>query len=68
MNLNFTIVTAPSGKAVHVAAVVNPVTGSGTWTDSVGNTGNFALGAPGSGSPRPLPASGIGASAIARRT
>lgn len=64
VNLNFTIVTAPSGKAVHVAAVVNPGTGSGTWTDSVGNTGNFALGAPGSGSPRPLPASGIGASAI----
>lgn len=64
VNLNFTIVTAPAGKAVHVAAVVNPGTGSGTWTDSLGNTGNFALGAPGSGSPRPLPASGIGASVI----
>lgn len=55
VNLNFTIVTAPSARAVHVAAVVNPGTGGGTWTDSAGNTGTFALGAPGSGSPRPLP-------------
>lgn len=64
VNLNFTIVTAPSGKAVHVAAVVNPGNGSGTWTDSAGNTGTFALGAPGSGSPRPLPSSGLGVASI----
>lgn len=64
VNLNFTIVTAPSGKAVHVAAVVNPGNGSGTWTDSAGNTGTFALGAPGSGSPRPLPASGLSVGSI----
>lgn len=41
--LNFTIVTAPSGRAVSVSAVLSPATGSGTWTDSEGNTGTFAL-------------------------
>jgi len=65
VNLNFTIVTAPSGKAVHVAAVVNPGTGSGTWTDSVGNSGTFAIGASTLGLPaRPLPASGLGTAVI----
>lgn len=64
VNLNFTIVTAPSGRPVHVAAVVNPGTGSGTWTDNGGNTGVFALGAPGSGSPRPLPTTSIGVASI----
>lgn len=64
VNLNFTIVTAPSAKAVHVAAVVNPGTGGGTWTDSAGNAGTFALGAPGSGSPRPLPTTTIGVASI----
>ncbi len=64
VGLEFTIVTAPSGKAVHVSASISPATGSGPWTDSVGNTGNFALGSPGSGSPRPLPASGVGPASI----
>ncbi len=64
VGLEFTIVTAPSGKAVHVSASVNPGNGSGSWTDSVGNSGTMALGAPGSGSPRPLPASGLGAAVI----
>ena len=64
VNLNFTIVTAPSGRPVHVAAVVNPGTGSGTWTDNGGNTGVFALGAPGSGSPRPVPTTSIGVASI----
>ena len=64
VGLEFTIVTAPSGKAVHVSASINPANGSGPWTDSVGNTGNFALGSPGSGSPRPFPASGVGPATI----
>ncbi len=64
VGLEFTIVTAPSGKAVHVSASINPATGSGPWTDSIGNTGNFALGSPGSGSPRPFPASGLGAATV----
>lgn len=64
VGLEFTIVTAPSGKAVHVSASVSPATGSGPWTDSVGNTGNFALGSPGSGSPRPLPTSGVAPATI----
>lgn len=64
MGLEFTIVTAPAAKAVHVSASVSPANGSGTWTDSVGNTGNFDLGAPGAGSPRPLPPSGVGPATI----
>ena len=64
VGLEFTIVTAPSGKAVHVSASLNPGTGSGSWTDSVGNTGTFDLGAPGAGSPRPLPTSGVGPATI----
>jgi len=57
VGLNFTIVLPPSGRDVHVAALINPANGSGTWTDGVGNTGTFLLGAPGSGSQRPLPSS-----------
>lgn len=64
VGLEFTIVTAPSGKAVHVSASINPANGSGPWTDSVGNTGNFALGSPGAGSPRPFPSSGVGPATI----
>ncbi len=64
VGLEFTIVTAPSGKAVHVSASVSPATGSGPWTDSVGNSGNFALGSPGAGSPRPLPTSGVAPATI----
>lgn len=60
VTLNFTIVTAPSARAVHVSAIASPATGNGTWTDSVGNAGTFAFfgsvpGLP----PRPLPASGL---------
>lgn len=64
VGLEFTIVTAPSGKAVHVSASLSPASGSGPWTDSVGNTGNLALGSPGSGSPRPLPTSGVAPATI----
>lgn len=42
--LGFTVVTVPSARAVHVDARVNPATGSGTWGDSAGNSGTFALG------------------------
>jgi hypothetical protein len=41
--LNFTIVLAPGGRALHVSAVVSPATGSGTWTDASGATGTFAF-------------------------
>lgn len=64
VGLEFTIVTAPSPRAVHVSASVNPGTGNGSWTDSVGNTGAFTLAVSGSGSPRPLPASGLGTAVI----
>lgn len=57
--LNFTIVPAPSGKAVHVSAVVDPGTGSGSWNDSAGRTGTFALGAATGGSARPDPTTSI---------
>ena len=65
VGVTFTIVTAPAGKGVHVSAVISPVTGSGTWTDSVANTGTFVLaGAVPGLLPRPLPTSGIGVSVI----
>ena len=65
VTLNFTIVTAPSGKPVHVSAVVSPADGSGTWTDSVGNSGTFAFfgNVPGLLA-RPLPPSGIAPAVI----
>ena len=64
VGLDFTIITSPSGKDVHVAALISPANGSGTWTDSVGNIGTFLLGVAGAGSPRPLPASGLGVAVI----
>lgn len=57
--LGFTVVTVPSARAVHVDARVNPATGSGTWGDSAGNSGTFALGGRVPGSPRPLPANAL---------
>ncbi len=65
VTLNVSIVTAPSGKPVHVSALVSPTTGNGTWTDSVGNTGTFAMFATTPGlPPRPLPPSGVAAGSI----
>jgi hypothetical protein len=65
VSLNFTIVSSPAGKGVHVSAIVSPATGTGTWVDSVGNTGSFVLGATVPGLPlRPVPASGIAAGSI----
>lgn len=65
VTLNFTVVTAPSGKPVHVSASVSPANGSGTWSDSVGNSGTFAFFGKMTGlAPRPLPASGLLAASI----
>lgn len=65
VTLNFTIVTAPGAKPVHVSAIVSPANGSGTWTDSVGNSGTFAFFGNVPGLPaRPLPASGLAAAVI----
>ena len=65
IGLNFGIVTPPAGKAVHVAALINPITGSGTWSDSVGNSGTFVLAGAVPGLPaRPLPTSGLGVAVI----
>ena len=65
VTINFTIVTAPAGKPVHVSAIVSPANGNGTWTDSVGNSGTFAFFGAVPGQPaRPLPASGLGAGVI----
>ena len=44
VSVNFTIVTSPTGRTSGVSGIVNPSTGNGTWTDSLGNTGSFALG------------------------
>lgn len=65
VTFNFTIVTAPSARAVHVSAVVSPSTGNGTWVDSAGNAGTFAFFGAAPGLPaRPLPASGLAPSVI----
>jgi hypothetical protein len=44
LGLNFTIVTPPAGRAVHVSASVSPTNGHGTWSDDIGNGGTFAFG------------------------
>lgn len=57
IGFGFTIVTAPGGVAVHVDATVSLPAVSGTWRDSAGHTGTFALtpGAGTGGNPRPAP-------------
>jgi hypothetical protein len=57
VGLGFTV-TVAGARAVHVAARVDPGTGSGTWVDSAGNTGAFALNASAAGAPRPVPSIG----------
>lgn len=55
VSVNFTIVATPTGRQTGVSGVVNPTTGQGTWTDSVGNAGTFAFGGNSPGlPPRPL--------------
>lgn len=55
VSLGLTIVTTPGGRSVHVDAQVSPATGNGSWRDSEGNSGSFALGAATGGSPRREP-------------
>lgn len=63
--LNFTVVMAPSGKPVHVSALISPATGSGTWSDSVGNSGTFAFFGSTAGLPaRPMPTSGLSPASV----
>lgn len=52
IGLGLTIVTTPGGRSVHVDARVSPASGQGTWRDSEGNSGTFALGAATGGSAR----------------
>lgn len=60
VTLNFTIVTAPAAKPLHVSAIVSPSDGNGTWTDSVATTGSFVFfGAVPGLPPRPTRASGV---------
>jgi hypothetical protein len=54
VSLGFTVTVLPA-RAVQVEARVNPGSGSGTWLDSAGNAGTFALNASAAGSPRPAP-------------
>ncbi len=57
VGLGLVIVTVPGGRSLHVDAQVSPASGSGTWRDSAGNSGSFALGAAVAGPERPLPSS-----------
>lgn len=63
--VSFTAITSPGGRAVHVTAIVSTGTGQGTWRDSLGSSGTFALGGETPGlPPRPVPVSGIGAGVV----
>jgi len=54
-SVNFTIVTSGAPRGVQVSGIVSPATGQGTWTDSFGYAGSFALGGAMPGlPPRPL--------------
>ncbi len=53
LELGLHIVTAPSARPLVVAATIATGTGNGTWTDSAGNQGAFALGASAAGAARP---------------
>jgi hypothetical protein len=65
---NFSIVTAPGGSPVHVSAIISPATGSGTWTDSAGNSGTFALSGATPGLPaRPQPPGGLAVASVTAR-
>jgi hypothetical protein len=55
IGLGVHIVVAPEGRALSLDARVNPGDGQGTWRDSAGHAGRFALGAATGGVPRPLP-------------
>ena len=64
----FSIVATPSGSPVHVSAIISPANGNGTWTDSAGNTGTFALSSAVPGLPaRPLPPGGLGVASVTAR-
>lgn len=53
IGFGLTIVAAPSGVPVHVAARITLAALSGTWNDSTGASGAFAFGARTGGGPRP---------------
>ncbi len=58
------IVTVPGGRGVQVDARITLPSGSGTWSDSAGNSGTFGFGANVGGSPRPAPVGGGGGAVI----
>ncbi len=70
IGIDFTVVTTPGGKGVHVTAAVNPASGNGLWADSVGNSGALVFGSPAGaaqGAPaRPSSASGLGPASVGR--
>jgi hypothetical protein len=44
VSVNFTLVSSPSGRSAGVSGIVSPSSGAGTWTDSLGHSGTFAIG------------------------
>ena len=57
VGMGLAIVTAPSGTPLQVSASLNPISITGGWKDTNGNTGAFIFtpGAPLPGGPRPAP-------------
>ena len=56
VGFGFTTVVA-NGLPVHVNAQVSLPSASGTWQDSLGNSGTFVLAGAAAGNPRPVPTS-----------
>ena len=52
------VVTVPGGRGVQIEARITLAGLGGSWTDSAGNSGNFAFNANTGGSARPAPTSG----------
>jgi len=65
VTLNFTIVTSPAARPVHVTAAVDVRTGNGVWTDSGGSSGTMVYGRTSGGlPPRPIPVTQLGPNVI----
>jgi len=60
VTVGFATVVGGGTVSVHVNARVTLPSASGTWQDSIGNTGNFVLSGAATGSPRPLPTVFVG--------
>jgi hypothetical protein len=64
IGLGLHVVTVPGARGLQIDARIDPHSKSGSWTDSAGNSGTFALGANMGGAPRPAPTVSIAPGSI----